>query len=381
MNKPKYASSPTIFYILWGLVTGSIFVVIPLYTTELNFNVYQISVFIAVPNFTLLFQPIWAIIISYFKQPKIVIQITTLISAVALLVLNQSSSFITILIAYTMYSIFINPMWTTIDNMIFGLADDGSLNYEQTRCFASYAYGLSYLLLVPLFTRVSTRSYFILAAIFYLLIVWTIHRIPASQKQAVDNHQFDLRAIKQSLFHNKFIRFIIFASFYGALLPLTIPYQTLLFEEMGVGIGYIGLATLLTTLLEGLLMNIGSKYYKRYGLHIALTTAVLLLATRALMFSLIDSPLVILLGCAIYGFSTAIYIPLLMSYVRKLVGAEHSNSGLLLIGFMTSLVAVIISIIATSYIDLYSIRAFYVINVVVLIIALVIIPFLKGSEN
>lgn len=371
-----------LFYILWGLVTGSIFVVIPLYTTELNFNVYQVSVFIAVPNFTLLFQPIWAVIISYVRRPKILIQITTLISAFALIVLNQSTTFITILIAYTIYSVFINPMWTTIDNMIFGLGANGKLDYEKTRCFASYSYGFAYLIFVPILSNVSTKSYFIMAALIYLLIIRTIHNIPNDTDSEKDeNQQFSLYVIKSKLLHSKYIKFVLFTSFYGALLPLTIPYQTLLFDDMGVGMLYIGIATVFTMLLEGLLMSKGSKYYKRYGLHTALYTSVILLITRAIVLSAFSSSILVLVGCALYGFSTAIYIPLLMDYVRKLVGAKYSNTGLLLIGFMTSLVAVLISAIATTYIDMYSIRVFYIINIFILMIGLVIIPFLEDVED
>lgn len=368
------------FYCLWGIVTGSMFVVIPLYTSELSFNVYQISIFVAIPNVTLLLQPVWALLIDYCQRPKQIVLYATLTAALALVLLAFADSFATISISYLIYSIFINPMWTIIDNLIFGQASSEGYKYERLRCFASYFYGLSVLVVSPLLLVISTNYYFIGAALMYGAIVVIISQMPSPKLSSNKLQRPGLGALHK-LATSKYLVFIVFACFYGALLPLSIPYQTLLIVDLNYGLGFLALATLLTTLFEGLMMERGARLYRRVGLKRALGTSVMLLVLRSTILYSQSSAIAILVACGLYGLSTSIYIPVLMNYINQIVGLEYSNLGLLIISFTTSLVAVLVSVLASSYIDMYSIRIFYLINIGMLLLGLVVIPFLKSDEG
>lgn len=368
------------FYTLWGIVTGSMFVVMPLYSEYLNFSFKQISIFVAIPNITLLFQPLWAFVIDYFQNHRKIVTLTTLFAAIAILMLRVVVNFQSIVILYFGYSLLINPLWITIDNIIFNVCDERNMIYGKIRNFASFAYGASVIILLPLLAIIPLENYFVLAFMIYVLIIIAICKLPNSTNNC--NHQVVTKSDITKLFLNHELQLLLlFSTLYGSLVALTIPYQTLLFTAAGKSIKFIAFATFITLIFEGLLLNTGAKFYKLNGLKKTLCYAVIALLIRSIMLPNVESSYILLTTSSLFGVSTAFYIPLLMAYTRQVAGDALSNSALMFANFCSSIGAIIVTYIVSTFAIKGDIELFYKLSVVVLIAAIFVISMMKEPKR
>lgn len=370
------------FYVLWGVVTGSMFVIIPLYSQTLNFSFKQISVFVAIPNITLLFQPMWAFMIDYFQNPRKIVTVTTGLAASSILMLRVVTSFEAVVLFYFSYSLLINPLWITIDNIIFNTCDERKMIYSKIRNFASFAYGMSVIIILPLFALFPIANYFVFAFITYGLIIVVINKLPnRTNPSGEQTHKVTKGDILRLVTNRELCKLLVFSLLYGSLLALTIPYQTLLFTAANKSRLFIAIATFVTLIFEGLLLNKGTAFYQKRGIKLTLLLAVAVLLLRSVILPQVESDISLLIVSSLYGVSTALYIPLLMAYSRTIAGDLLSNSALMLANFSSSIGSIAITYLVTVLARSANVDIFYTISIIILILAGLVAITIKEPER
>lgn len=385
-NYKKQLNSARIYYLLWYILAGGTLSIIPLYAEEIGFTATQMGIFLAVPSFTMMLQPLWGAVIDKYKIPRLAVIIGIMGSAFFFtlmpLVTNESlnldanSIFVFTTVIYVFATFFRAPVINTMDNIIFTMAAAAKYPFGKLRSWGSVSWGGAMLILSPFLTWFGTKSFFLVTLVGSFVVAYFVSKLPNTtrlKEQTSDEKPKLAVEAKKLLKSSTFVRLIIFTVVFAMLMPLNIPYTTLFMNELEAPVFLTSLVVAISTLPEILMMVKSEKVVKKLGISRTFMLASFFILLKYLIFSMTSSYYVVLLFCGLHGLGMGLYTPLIIRTVKLIVSDSVSVFAIMLIGFFGAIAGIISSTVAGMLREAFGFSGVFTYGAVVMSVAILIL--------
>lgn len=318
---------PKAFYFFFFSAIAALSPFLILYYESLNFSGQQIGVLSALsPLMMLAGAPLWGMVADATGRHKTVLVSLMGLSLVAVLALSLANTFGALLLLVASYTFLIAPVIPLGDTAVLKLLGDQKRNYGRVRVWGAVGFGASAPIVGWLVERFDLSWAFYLYIFFMALCMLACLGLPVTTK--TDKFQ----ASSLTDFLSAPWLFLFAAVFLGgAGLAVSGNFVYLYLAELKAAGLIVGLALTFAVVSEVPLTFYGKQLLERFSTQHLLIASLLFLALRLFLYSLFNSPALILLVQLLHGFCFAIMWIAAVSYADEFApeGKTATAQGLL----------------------------------------------------
>lgn len=272
-----------------------------LFYQSLGFNGPQIGLVSGItPLITMLFAPFWTGLADASGRHRLILGLTLLGAALTITIFSSFTAFIPILLLAVFYAAFTAPANAFADSATMYMLRDEKEKYGQVRVGGTIGFGISALLAGMLVES------FGLKVAFYGCAVLLLASLAFSQKLVHNPHRPSHQAgadFRLLLSNPRWLLFLAMAFAGGISIAGNNTYFFPYLKELGAPESLMGLAMTLGTLTEIPVLFFGHHLLRRFKPYGLLILAMLLTATRLLLFAAANTPPQILVIQLLNGFT------------------------------------------------------------------------------
>ncbi len=373
-NRTYMQFSALFFFNYFSL--GAIVTFLGPYFTSLGLSGAQIGTINGLRSFVTIFlPPLFGFIGDRTGRHKHILLSTMIISLILSLALPFSKSYFSILILFTLFSIFQVSTSPLSDSL--GLY--APFSYGRLRQWGAYGYALATLVTGIAADLLGLYMIFVVFSLsLFIAIGFTYQTKISSPIQ--QHHMFnDLK----SLIKNKtFILLILFSFFFGVTIMSNNIFFSFLYQKAGGTLSGIGFAFLLFAMSEAPVMNTSGKYFKHFGPIPLLTFATLTGMLRWIIYSF-GPPTSVLLGLFfLQGLSIGTFLPTIAELIRFSVKETVRSTAMTTYSAVfIGLSGVVGSFISGYILEYWGIQNVYVFFTLCSLISLIVLYFFGKQLN
>ncbi|MEM6430995.1 MAG: MFS transporter [Deinococcota bacterium] len=294
--------APKGFYFFYFAAFAALLPFLVLYYEQLEFTGQQIGVLSAIfPLMMLAGAPIWGAIADASQRHKTVLLSLMGASLAMAFIVSRVTTFTALTLLVALFAFFIAPVIPLGDTAVLNILGEQRRNYGRIRVWGAVGWGLS----APLVGILTERFDLIWAFYAYMLLMAAcMFNSLRLQVEASEKHKRDtnLRAFLTPTW-----RYCLTAAFCtGIGLTVSGNFVYLYLTELSATGLIVGLALTMATLSELPLTFYGRQLLARFQSQHLMLFALACVVLRLVLYSLFESPLLVLLVQLLHGFSFSI---------------------------------------------------------------------------
>lgn len=256
------------------------------------------------------------------------------------------NNFVVYLIFVTMYYIFQAPNIGLIDNFLKLISEQQNIKFGTLRAFVSAGWGLGTILALPFMYYFTENSLLLLIVGLILITLMTISVVRVEEVKGETQRLFRIDILK-----NRDYRKILFIStLIMGVWSIKSSYQTLLILDKTTSVYIVSLISVISIMMELLIIPRVEKLYSLYGYKKLLSVAACAGMILTFGYYYFDSIFIIIVLASLHGVLCGIMIPLNVFKVRETVSEIDFDSAMLTMYSIQNLFAFILIILVVNQI-------------------------------
>lgn len=283
---------PKAFYFLYYAAIASLLPFLALYYQDLGFSGRQIGVLSGLPPVILMIgAPLWGAIADATNQHRTILILGILSSALTVLGMSFATSFGWLMVAVAVYAFFIAPVLPLADNTVLEVLGSRRELYGRQRMWGAVGWGVSATLVGFFVDRYGLNLIFFVFFFLMTIGIWVSWGFPILKVKIGTDLINGLRALA----HNQKWTLLFVIAFLGGMsMAMVTNYIFLYMDSLGASKSLMGLAMTCSTLSELPFLFFSGWMLKRWGPARMIKISFALFALRALAYSLVLAPWMVL---------------------------------------------------------------------------------------
>lgn len=327
MRKNYYMYS--FWYFLMYFALGGFFPLFSQLLTSFKLSGSTMGIIFSIGSLaTIISQPFWGYINDKIKRPKTVVNFLLISSSIMIFCFFFTKGATITGVIYLVFMFFNSGISSVSDSSVLA----SEIPFGKIRLWGSIGYAVGVQMsgiIAQKFGIKSILGVYIIFMIFAMLVMEKI-RFKDSNTHSIDIHDF-----KAILKNKKYIFLSIGCFLLGGSIIGNNNYFGLLYKELGGSIAGIGLAFLLFAGSEAPFMAIYQKFSGKINLVHGLIIVSIFSSIRWLLYSLTNSPFILLITFILQGISVGGYLVFTTLYVAKITDEKVRTSALSLFGALS----------------------------------------------
>ncbi len=375
----SYIQFSTIFFFNYFSLAAIVTFLAP-YFESLGLSGAQIGAINGLRSFvTIFFPPLFGLLGDRTGRHKKVLLFTMYMSLILSIALPFSTHFYTILVFFTLFSIFQVSTPPLSDSL--GLFSP--FPFGNVRKWGAYGYAIATLVTGIAADYFGLKIIFVIFSFSLIVAIWFTTKLELATT-TMQHHM--LEDLKELMKNKTFIILIFFSFFFGISIMNNNIFFSLLYQHAGGTLSGIGFAFLLFALSEAPAMQITARYVQRFGTIPILIFATIISTLRWGIYSF-GPPTYILVGLFfLQGLSIGTYLPTAAELIRSLVKESVRSTAMTTYSAVfIGITGVVGSFISGYILDFSGIQGVYVFFTLCSLISFIFLyllaTHLKGDSN
>lgn len=299
-------------YGVYGTMVG-------IYLKGEKFSGFEMGILLSIsPLLLLFFQPLWGLITDYTQRPRLILCLTSVLTAGAVFLIPSFHHFAGVLFLMILYSVFQSAINPISDRLVINYADQRGSSYGDYRLWGAISFALA----AWLMGRIGDKSGS-LELIFYFhaisLVVVALLSAQFPRSKVLKQERGHLWRDLQVLFRIPAYWIFLAASFclIGPIMANNLFFG-LFYQFIGGTLAGVGLCFLIGAGGEAPFMRFAGAWIRRLGYQPVLLSAAFLLFVQYLSYAIALPVAWIPWVTALQGFSVGLFIPASLQMVSKL---------------------------------------------------------------
>ncbi len=286
---------------------------LPLFYSRLDFSGKQIGWVTAVVSMVaLVAAPVWTDQSSRWRYPRTMLQGALLTGSLCYLWLSQQNAFWGVVLITVFRTLILAGVWPLSDSMVLAIIRGQGRGFGTVRVWTSAGWVASGLFGGWLMEQTSVRSTIMLAGASALLAALVVFALDARYFQISEARTpagVSLRSVVRGLLRDRaMVGLALMISIIGMMNNGIVQFEAIYLETLGASDSLIGVAVILSAVVEIPVMLLTDRIMARHGAYRLLLVAMLLNACTRLMVFIMPSVPTIMLERAIGGISFSFYV-------------------------------------------------------------------------
>jgi PPP family 3-phenylpropionic acid transporter len=319
---------PFSFYFLYFAAFSALMPFFVLFYQRLGFNGAQIGLLTGIPPLiTLVAAPFWTGVADAKRWHKLVMGVGITVAVLSVFLLPSFTSFAVIFILIIVFNIFASPIASLADSATMNMLGEERAMYGRIRLGGTIGWGLFAPIAGAIIQKYGLKLAFWSYSTIMLINLFVSQRFVHGSHEASSSRPSGIRVL---LTNRRWINFL-FIAFLGGLGTFAVnaylfPYMA----ELGSNETTMGFALTISTLTEMPIFFFGDRLVKRFSNYGLLLLALVMVAIRSLLLSVVSTPFMVL---ALQAFGGMIFPAMWLAGVSYAdqnapVGLKSSAQGL-----------------------------------------------------
>ena len=284
---------PFTFYFLYFAAISSLMPFLVLFYQELDFSGTQIGLLTGVPPLVTLFaSPFWTGLADSRHWHKFVMGLGIAMIVLAILLLPSVTSFILVFALIIVFNTFISPVPSLADSATMNMLGKERTLYGRIRLGGTIGWGVFAPIAGALVDHYGLKIGFWSFSVLMLINLFVSQKFVHGSHEPGETNQGGIRLLLTS---RRWIQFL-FLAFLGGIGSFSaasylFPYMA----ELGASESMMGIASAAATLTEIPVFFFGNRLVKRFGSYRLLMLALVMFGIRAVLYSLVSTPSMVLI--------------------------------------------------------------------------------------
>jgi PPP family 3-phenylpropionic acid transporter len=276
---------------------------------------------------TLLFQPLWGMLVDRFQAPQRVLAFTFFASLIFAVIYPFSNSYWAFLILFTGMTLFESAGVPIMDSIAIGYVQRHGGDYGSLRLWGAIGFA------VASWAAGLLSEWFGLTVIFWIYAVAMVACVLLTRglPHGGTRMRVQLTAGLKTLFRlPRFTLFLVATFLVFGSIQANNTYYGIFFTEIGGTVAGVGLSFLIAAGCEAPVMRFAGRVIRRFGLIPVMATAGLISALRWLWYGMEPSVGWVMALLFVQGLSVGLYLPAATEYVREIAPPEVQTTAMAL---------------------------------------------------
>ncbi|PWK05958.1 PPP family 3-phenylpropionic acid transporter [Tumebacillus permanentifrigoris] len=287
---------------------------LPLFLRENGLSGQQIGIITGIgPVMTVLFQPIWGMIVDRWQAQRLVLYVTLPTAGVLALLYPQVGGYVMFLVLFAAMSTFHSSTIPIIDSISLRTVQQHGGDYGSLRLWGAIGFAVASMFAGRMADVTGLQAiFYIYAAAMFVCVLLT-----RSLPQESTRMEFQLlKGLGQLVRLPRFMVFLFGTFLIFGTIQANNSYYSIFFTAIGGNVAGVGLSFLIAAGSEAPVMKLAGRVISRTGLMWALVLSGLISALRWLFYGLEPAPMLVMSLLFVQGLSVGLFLPAAAQFVR-----------------------------------------------------------------
>lgn len=290
---------PFTFYFLYFAALSSLMPYLVLFYQELAFSGAQIGLLTGIPPLvTLVAAPFWTGLADSKHWHKWIMGLGIVITVLVIFLLQSLTGFVVVFALIILFNTFISPVPSLADSATMNMLGEERAKYGRIRLGGTIGWGIFAPIAGVLVQRYGLNAGFLSFSAIMLVNLLISQKFVHGVHEQAGSHQGGIRLL---LTNRRWINFL-FLAFLGGIGSFSVaaylfPYMA----ELGANESTMGFASAIATVTEVFIFFFGNRLVKKFGSYGLLILALVMSGIRSLLYSMVSTPLTVLVLQAFGG--------------------------------------------------------------------------------
>lgn len=315
----------SLYFTIWAAIGAFWPFIYVYYRSEIGLSGTQIGLIVmALAAMGTLAAPLWGMLNDRLGRTRLLLTIQALCLAAVCLLVGQLRSFIGILAAMGLFSVFSSPIMPLLDSTTLGLLGERRDLYGAYRAWGTIGFVIACTLAGFLIERVGLGLIFPAYAAGVLLF-WVLSlRLPERREGRGGSARW--AGVRQMIRRRVWLIFMISVFLLWFSVMGAFAFLGIVIVEMGGAQRLIGLASTIAALTEIPTFQYGARLLRRFGPPRLLAMAIGVYAFRLLLYAFMPSPTWVLWLALLQGASYGFFLVAAVAYANELAPDELKST-------------------------------------------------------
>nr|WP_277753253.1 MFS transporter [Metabacillus mangrovi] len=380
-NKRSVKLNFMMFYFLVFFGIGALSPLLSVYLRDsIGLSGSQIGLVLSIsPVVMILIQPVWGVMSDVTKKPVALLTAALAMTAVMAIVYSTVTSYVWIIAAAALLAVFQAAIIPLSDSISMSYVHKAKVDYGSIRLWGAIGFAVSVLAVGKLAEMTN------LSVIFYtttlvmglgIIFAWQLPRESAPIKVSFKKGMSDL-AKQPSYFLFLAVAFLVL----GPILANNF-YFGIFVDDLGGGLAGIGLAFMLAAGSEAPVMKFANRWIGKFGMKQILLLAAAVSMVRWFLYFFEPPLALVYITTVAQGFSTGLFIPAALQYVRDLAPVSAGATAISLYSAVgNGLGNWFCTILGGIILEAYSVFAVYLFFGILSFLAVILLLFVRQEPG
>ena len=290
---------PKAFYLFYYAALASLAPFLVIYYDSLGLKGSKIGILVAIPPLVMLVSaPFWGGLADATRQHKKILLLCIILTLLSVLGLMFTTVFLLLIPVVAAYAFFNSPIMPIVDNSVIDLLGERRSQYGRQRVWGTIGWGVVATLIGWLTEKYGLRWFFygyLLLMSVTLLLAWFM---PVSRGSLGKRFWSGFRSL---VVNRQWALFLVLACLGGMIASMLNSFLLLYLNDLHASKTLIGLSLTIATLSEMPVLFFSDHLLVRWSARSLLVAALLVYSVRALTYSFLVVPWLILLVQLLHG--------------------------------------------------------------------------------
>lgn len=303
------------YYFFFFVAFGALYPMLPLFLREQGMSGQQIGIITGIgPVMTVLFQPLWGMIVDRWQAQRLVLFGTLGIAALLSVLYPQVDGYLLFLTLFAGMAMFHSSGVPILDSISLRTVQQYGGDYGSLRLWGAIGFAVASWFAGKMADLSGLQSIFYVYAGAMVACVLLTRALPKDSNQM----KFELRKGLGKLVRlPRFLVFLFGTFLIFGTIQANNSYYSIFFTAIGGNVAGVGLSFLIAAGSEAPVMRFAGRAIQRTGLTWALVISGLISALRWLFYGYEPSPTLVMSLLFVQGLSTGLYLPAAAQFVRE----------------------------------------------------------------
>lgn len=298
---------------------------LPLYFQKVGLSTNQIGFILAVgPFVSVIGQPFWGIVADRTGSIKRTILLLTISTSLLCLGVFLGKSFFVIFLSMALFMFFMTSIGPLTESMNVRVTITHGVNYGSIRAWGSIGFSLSAIGIGAILAIIGlSKMVFLYIVLMFFIILYSQRTEEISQATS----KMSVKDVQVLLKNGPFLKFMFFVMVVAIPHRLNDSWLGIYLTQIGASEQMVGAAWMLSAGAETIVFLFFGTKLESYQPRVLLLISTLIYSLRWLLYSLVQSPGMILMFQTFHAFTFAIFFSTSLRYIAKLVPDRMMATG------------------------------------------------------
>ncbi|MBL0389315.1 MFS transporter [Tumebacillus sp. ITR2] len=303
------------YYFFFFIGFGALYPMLPLFLRENGLSGGQIGIITGIgPVMTVLFQPLWGMIVDRYQAQRLVLFATLAVAGVLSLLYPQVGGYVWFLALFAGMAAFHSSGVPILDSISLRTVAQYGGDYGSLRLWGAIGFAVASWVAGKLADLSGLQAiFYVYAAAMFSCVLLTraLPKEPAEMKFEL------LKGLGKLIRLPRFLVFLFGTFLIFGTIQANNSYYSIFFTAIGGNVAGVGLSFLIAAGSEAPVMRFAGRLISRTGLIGALVLSGSIASLRWLFYGFEPGPVLVMSLLFVQGLSTGIYIPAAAEFVRQ----------------------------------------------------------------